>query len=240
MRAAVALGLLGLAACSRPAATANAPEPANAAQVAPSAAAPAAPEPKLAKIFTPDILGANVAYLETITGPAFSTEGADRTYKVGACQVIVGAKAGKIANIGLVGVSPVCDFPIAQYFARSDHLVPDLPTFGDIKTGLGGDYSVDCLALCSNAADPVVTLTYQGSHADNFNDLLAQVSVSDDQVLAAWQDWSDKLVPKYGQPKLEKGTRGLPDTTQDVAAHDFAAIRPTTIRVGSDLPGQGE
>ncbi len=38
-----------------------------------------APSAKLAQIFTADILGsANVAHLETITGPAFRTDGADR------------------------------------------------------------------------------------------------------------------------------------------------------------------
>ena len=237
MTRAAVLALLALAACAKPAAQTNAPVLANtAANTAPAAAL--APEPKLAKIFTPDILGANVAWLETLTGPAFSSSGADRTYKVGACQVIVGVAKGKIANIGLVGVSPTCNFPIAQYFAGGyDHPVPPIPTFGDIQTGLGGAYASDCLALCGSAADPVVTLTYQGSHADNFNTLYAEVSVVDDPVVAAWQDWSTHLAAKTGQAKLEGGTDGLDDTMQAVAIKDFAAIRPTTVRVGEDLPG---
>src|SRR5215469_17388441 len=97
-----ALAVLALlAACSKPAPQSNAaPAAANAATNAAAVAPPASANPKLAQIFTPDVLGSNVAYLETITGPAFKTEGSDRLYKVGTCEVIVGAAKGKVANIG--------------------------------------------------------------------------------------------------------------------------------------------
>jgi hypothetical protein len=235
----LALAVLALAACSkpatRPAALNSAARPA---AIAPHDAAPVVPEPRLAQIFTPDILGANVAWLENnVTGPAFSTEGADRTYKVGACAVIVGVSAGKIANIGNYG--PACRFKIAQYFAPgSDHPVPDLPTFGDIRQGLGGDYGADCLRVCSNNADPTVSLAYQGNRADNFNELLAEVPVRGDAVVDAWQHWSDKLALKYGGAYVATGGFRSGDSLQAVAARDFAPIEPSSIRVGQDLaPG---
>ena len=167
----------------------NAAAPTNAAAAAP------APSPKLAQIFTADVLGSNVAFLETITGPAFRTDGSERTYKVGGCTVIVGATAGKIDNIGIDGYGPACSFPIAQYFAGGyDYAVPRVPTFGDIKKGLGGAYGATCLHLCGNAADPLVMLTYRGSHADNFNDLYATVTINQDgPAMNAFTDWGDKL-----------------------------------------------
>src|SRR5690242_15565912 len=109
--------LVALAACS-PTPPTNAPSanaPANVATNA--AAAPAGSDPRMAKIFAPDILGANLSYLETITGPAFTTEASVRTYKVGDCQVVVGVTGGKIDNIGIGNYSAACSFPIAQYFA---------------------------------------------------------------------------------------------------------------------------
>src|SRR5476651_2340842 len=141
----LALAPIALAACSKGApppnnAAANVAAPTNAA----ATAAPA-PNPKLAKIFTPDVLGSNVAFLETITGPPFRTEGANRTYKVDGCTVIVGASAGKIDNIGIDGYGGACSFAAAQYFAFApDHPAPNLATFGDIKQGLGGHYMADC------------------------------------------------------------------------------------------------
>ncbi len=237
MRSFWVLALVGLAACAKGGAPANnaavnAASPTNAA-----AAAPAAPA-KLAKIFTPDVLGSNVAFLETITGPAFRTDGSDRTYKVDGCTVIVGATNGKIDNIGIDGYGGACSFPIAQYFAGGyEHPVPNLPTFGDIKAGLGGAYVPTCLRLCGNGSDPVVSLSYQGSHADNFNDLYAAVSIGkDDAALAAYDDWGNQMTKKFGVDYVVNGGYSGGDSMQDVAAKDFAKVAPTTIRVGQDLP----
>jgi hypothetical protein len=227
-----------LAACGRPPAANNAAANVAAASNAPPViAAPPAPSPKLAQIFTADVLGSNVAHLETITGPAFRTDATDLTYKVDGCEVIVGATAGKIDNIGIDNYGPACTFPIAQYFAGGyDHPVPALPTFGDIQRGLGGDYEATCLRSCGNAADPIVSLTYEGSHADNFNGLYAAVPVVEDKVLDAYMAWGKKLSAKYSDEQLGGDTSALPDSMQGVADQVFAPVRPTTIRVGQKLP----
>jgi hypothetical protein len=235
------LALVALAACSKGGPT-NAPAPSNATNTAANSAAAAPPtgppSARLAQVFTPDMLGANVAYLETITGPAFKSEGATRIYKLDGCTIIVGAAGPRIANLGIQGYGGRCSFGVAQYFAGGyDHPVPNLPTFADIREGLGGDYGADCLTLCGNAADPEVTLTYHGSHADNFNDLVAQISIGDDATLAPYGDWGDKLIARYGQDAVVSGAYKSRDTLQDVAAKDFGPLRPDTIRVGEGLPG---
>ncbi len=176
--------------------------------------------------------------LETITGPAFSTLGADRIYKVDGCEVIVGDAKGRIANIGIKGMSARCSFPIAQYFASGyDHPAPNFPTFGDIRQGFGGGFDADCLTLCGNAADPVVSLSYQGSHADNFTNLYAAVTIGDGPELAAYEDWAGKLGAKYGRDYLVNGKYHTGNSMDDVAAKDFAAVHPDVIRVGQALPG---
>jgi hypothetical protein len=244
MRFAWLIALIALAACAKGAADNAAPSkvaavPTNAPPVNTLAVdAAAAKSAKLAQIFTPDILGANVAYLETITGPAFSTLGTDRIYKVDGCEVIVGDAKGRIANIGIKGMNAHCSFPIAQYFASGyDHPVPNYPTFGDIKQGFGGGFDADCLTLCGNANDPVVTLSYQGSHADNFTNLYAAVTIGEGPALDAYEDWAGKLGAKYGRDYLVNGKYHTGDSMDDVAAKDFAAVHPDIIRVGQALPG---
>ncbi len=241
MRSIWLVALVALAACSKGAAPAG-NAAANVAATNAAATAPAAtPSAKLAQIFTPDVIGSNVAFLETITGPAFRTDGSDRTYKVDGCQIIVGATAGKIDNIGIVGYSQRCSFPIAQYFAGGyQYPVPNNPTFGDIKRGFGGSYGADCLMSCGNAADPVVSLSYQGSHADNFNNLEASLSIADEPALSAYEDWGEKLAAKYGQDYVLAAKFNTGDNLDDVASRDFAPIRPDTIRVGGNLSGPGE
>ncbi|MBV9995788.1 MAG: hypothetical protein JO127_11325 [Caulobacteraceae bacterium] len=238
MTRAVLLALGLLAACSR---NGGGSAPAPAKPPTSRAGAPAALSGRLARIFTPDMLGANLAYLETVTGPAFKTEGADNLYKVDGCTVIIGATKGKIDNLGLADYGARCRFPIGQYFAQGyDHPIPEAPSFGDLQQGLGGHFSADCLRLCGNAADPVVSLYYQGSHADNFNDLLASVPVNDEPVLTAYQDWSDKLADKHGEDYVVSGKYRTGDDMADVASRDFAPIRPTLVRVGANLPDPGE
>jgi len=240
----IALAAIALAACSKPAAPTNAAS-ANTIAAINSAPAPPVvtpPDAKLAKIFAPDVLGSNVAFLETITGPAFRTDGDDRTYKVDGCTVIVGAANGKIDNIGIDGYSQPCSFPIQQYFAiQPGFTLPRNPTFGDLKKGLGGVYGATCLRLCGNAADPRVILAYQGSHADNFTDLYAAVDIgADGPALAAFTDWGNKLVARHGEPYVATGQYAAGDSAQDVAATDFAKVSPTIVRVGTNLPGAAE
>jgi hypothetical protein len=241
MRVVWLVALAALAACSKPVAPAG-NAAANATGATTNAVAPApaaAPGAKLAQIFTPDVLGSNVAFLETITGPAFRTDGSDRIYKLDGCEIIVGASKGKIDNIGIDNYGGACSFPIAQYFAGGyDHPVPPLPTFGNIESGLGGTYVATCLRLCGNGADPLVELTYQGSHADNFNNLYAAVTIgADGPALNAYGDWGDKLVAKHGEDYVANGQYASDDSMQDVAAADFAKVPPTIIRVGQNLPG---
>ncbi|HEX4196404.1 MAG TPA: hypothetical protein VHZ26_03095 [Caulobacteraceae bacterium] len=231
------IALLGMAACSK-GGGAGGGAPAKLAGAFPISAAPAAPaaapSARLAQIFTADMLGANLAYLETITGPAFKTEGDDRIYKLDGCTVVVGATRGKIDNLGIIDVSPRCSFNIAQYFAGGyDHPVPSFPTFGDIKQGLGGDYAADCLRLCGNAADPVVSLSYEGSHADNYNELVASASPDGGPMLDAYTDWGDQLVARYGEQAVVDNR--YDDNLDAVASKDFGPIHPTTIRVGTSL-----
>jgi hypothetical protein len=225
-----------LAACSRAPSNASGAS-ASAAAAGATAAAPASD--RLARIFTPDMLGANLGYLESIAGPAFKTEGAVNTYKVDGCTVLVGASGGKVVNLGIDGYGGRCRFDIAQYFAGGyEHPAPSEPTFGDIGVGLGGYYSADCYRDCGNAAAPVVSLSYSGSHADNFNQLVASTPVIAAPVVNAYGAWSDALVAKYGEAAAANGK--LPDTLNDVAAKALGPLRPTTIRVGQDLiPGQG-
>ena len=240
MKHVLLLGLLCLAACSKGggsasgAAPAAAPGSPSSSVVAISPPLSSAPSAKLAQIFTPDMLGANLAFVETITGPAFKTEGDDRIYKVDGCTVVIGSTKGKIDNLGVEGYSPRCSFNIAQYFAGGyPYPVPNDPTFGDIKRGLGGDYTADCLVDCGNAADPVVTLGYEGSHADNFNELIAEASPDADPMLSAYTDWSQKLVARYGEQAVVDNN--LQDNLDAVASKDFGPVHPTTIRVGQNL-----
>ena len=224
---------LGLCACSR-----NTTPGRGSPEAAPATAS-ASPQSKLARIFIGDMLDANVAYLETITGPAFKEEGDHSIYLVDGCRVLVGKAAGKIENLGMEGLSAKCHFDLSPFMSSSDgHPFPKgLVTFGDIEGQWTGLYGADCLSGCGNAADPVIYLRAGGSHADNYNEVVASVPMATDAVIDAADRWKAAIADKHGEDTLAYGTRCLKpgDTESEVAAKAFGAMHPETIRVGHDV-----
>ena len=209
----------------------------------------APPAHRLDRIFSPDVIGENVRYLESITGPPLTSEkyttlvDVTNTYKIDGCNVIVGIKDAAVENIGIDNYSTLCQFDIGQYFGQDmvgekavERVVP-FPTFGQLDQGLGGDYTADCLSICGNAADPTVSLEYEGSHADNWNQMIATVALVNGDSLTASEEWAAKLDQRYGKGYSDS-LDPKKDNLNDVAAAAFRAVRPTSIRVGLYLiPG---
>ena len=224
---------LGLCACSRDT------TPGRGSPEATPATASASPQSKLDRIFIGDMLDANVAYLEAITGPAFKEEGDYSIYLVDGCRVLVGKAAGKIENIGMEGLSPKCHFDLGPFMSGSDHPFPKgLVTFGDIKGYWTGRYDADCLSGCGNAADPVIYLRAGGSHADNFSEVVASIPLATVPVIDAADRWKAAIAAKHGEETMEYGTRCLKDDDEtEVAAEAFGAMHPKTIRVGHGIAG---
>ena len=214
----------------------------------PPAAQDASTAAKLAMVFAPDALGENVAHLETITGPDFSaTPGPPggsqtiNTYKVDRCRVLVGVSNGTVDNVGIENYGGDCQFQVGQYFhqdvgkdGKTQDVVSSTPTIGELTRGLGGTFVSDCITFCGNAADPVVLLEYDGSHADNFDQLVATIVLNSDNTMKASEVWASALAKKYGNdyPAQMDNTK---DNLNDVADDAFRDIRPTTIQVGQRL-----
>lgn len=64
---------------------------------------PAKPTPggRLARIFVPDMLTADLPYLEHITGPAWRTMGDEKVYTVDGCEVTATVDRGRVHTLGL-------------------------------------------------------------------------------------------------------------------------------------------
>ena len=174
-----------------------------------------------------------MAYLEAITGPAFSSDGGVNTYKVDGCSVVVGTSGGKIQNVGIDHYSDRCSFDIGQYFAGGySSVIPRNPTYAQITTNLDGEYIADCLASCGNAADPVVSMNYSGSHADSFHQISASTSIGEGAPLTAYEKWADALEGKFGDDYVANDKYKCGESMQDVAGSAFGSLHPDEIRVG--------
>jgi hypothetical protein len=221
LRLALALALLGLAGCS--------PQPAK----------PPPPQVKspIARIFAPDMLSAQVPYLEKTFGlVAYHVDGLTRTYKVGSCMVDVTTdKQGNIASLGLETVSRECSFDLAP-FVGAQHAMPvDRLAFGQLYGPMAdGKFYADCIYLCGNAADPVVTFFYEGPHSLQFLQVAASVTLVDDASINAAGAWQAAMKPE-GQDYVVQ-TRFNCDNKYEAAARTaFSNVRISAISVGYSL-----
>ena len=153
--------------------------------------------PKLDEIFAPDMLQAQVPYLETITGPAKyirnGTGGIQiREYPVEGCRVLAYAKDTEVEGYSL-DLKPACNINLGKYFNTefsTQGLTIEKFTSA-VGAGPGQPLTVqsDCISMCGNAADPTVDFAYHGPHAVNFLTVIATVILVDKPSLDAADEW---------------------------------------------------
>jgi hypothetical protein len=195
-----------------------------------------APSSKLQMVFDPDTLGAQVAYLEKMIGPAWKVWGPERIYKVDGCVVAVTVKDSAVRSLHLP-ISPKCQFDINPFYSRR----PEFPnlvgmTFGDFdKRGGSGFFSASCLSMCGNAVDPVVQEYLQGSHAGNWIDVILEVGLVGRVALDASTAWESMMQRSVGENYV-LDTKFNCDHKFDQAAHKlFSEVPITGITVGFNL-----
>src|SRR5690606_14136617 len=159
----VLLGVLtGLSACGQADKTAEKADaaPAEAPQAAPEAAPVAGGAPTIDQM-----MGVQVAYLESKLGPARTVQDKERTYEIGDCTVRVSADGGEVVGYA-VPMTPACStqaLVALKYYDLPQKI--DL-TMGEFAAARGNvDFKADCLTLCGNAADPWVHLESLGPRA---------------------------------------------------------------------------
>jgi hypothetical protein len=195
----------------------------------------ATPSSQLAQLLSPDLLGTTVAHFEQQIGPAYRILDTDRIYLLDECRIRIGSENDTIRNVGIDNYGGSCVFAVAPFFGS---WLSDLrPTFafGDV---VSGTYSASCLRGCGNAADPEAYVFYSGSRADNFVELFASASSTEDDVSQATTIWSDALEGRFNEDYVLSGTYKCQENLNEVAEAAFSKVRPTSVRVGYDLDPQ--
>jgi hypothetical protein len=238
--------------------------PAQSAYVAPTTAAtstqaatlPSAPVPSqematvvpsqdpIGKIFTMDMINAQVGYLEAITGPAWQQTAAtaqspeQRIYKLAACQVSATIVNGAITSLGM-DLGPECTIDLNKFFDTGAKIPSaNTLTFGTFENDIGsGHFYSDCLSMCGNAFDPSIFEHYMGPHAANFLEVLISAKQVTDPIIDAAEKWSDMMTKAKGQDYVGNMTFNC-DGQYDAPAHTlFASIPITSMTIGYNLQG---
>ena len=147
---------------------------------------------KVAKVVTPDMIGADLAYLEKFTGPAKNTyDGGKKgeifkNYVVDGCNINVNITNNKINNIGIGGLSKKCSFDLNKFIPMDFPPLHNL-TFGKFDAIVSdGEITADCLGICGNAADPSVFYEWAAPHVYNWYEV--QLISGGDEGVSTWED----------------------------------------------------
>src|SRR5215469_15900364 len=160
---------------------------------------------KLSQVFTSDMLGAQIAYLEHLVGPAMRVipmQNAEyRRYKVDGCNVEarIASGAGGPPSVGALSLdlSPRCKIDLKDF-----HLEP-LSTRGLTISKLPGwkslGFESSCISLCGSAADPTVEFIQKSSHATNWIGIVYTITIAEEPALKASEDLRDLMQAREGE-----------------------------------------
>ena len=185
---------------------------------------------KIEQVFSYDMIGADIPYLESFIGIAKRTDThfKTKTYLVDGCQLKVGYDNNSVTTMA-VSTGGKCNFTI-----------DDIPIGSPIKTdqvffGMTGpvDYYADCLYFCGNAYDPSVYEHYQGSRAEGFQEILLGSSRAPYE---ATSQWVDVMIAKEGEEwVMDNRFNCDPRKYHDVAEKGLKGQKVDWIMIGYNL-----
>ena len=199
---------------------------------------------KLDKIFNTEIIGANLPYLEKITGPAKNTFSHKKnektnTYKVDDCEITIRVSNGTIQSLGIEKLSQKCTFNLNSFLPNvGGGKLPPLynMTFGQFDAFTGdGKYTADCLMSCGNAADPVAYENWQASRADGGFDLQLGVVLASDAALDASSKWQRAMVKGEGEDWVIDTKFNCSNKYNSIAQQAFKNVKITSATIGFGL-----
>lgn len=193
---------------------------------------------KLEQIFTADMIDADVSYLEQFSGPARNSDEfmKTKTYKVNGCIVTAHLDSNeKTVQALTLKTSEKCTFDVNAFFKNTNKPIPSANkiTFGAFDDSVGGGkFFSDCLTGCGNAYDPSVYELVNGSHADNYIDIMIGVIQSTDAGLDASSKWSDIMKQQEGDEWVISNKFNCTDKYDDVARAAFKNVKIDSISIG--------
>jgi hypothetical protein len=213
---------------------------------------------RLAQVFTPEMLGAEVPYFEAKIGPAMRVEKGfiphdafaedpdkvsnltTRTYKLGSCYVKTVAEGTKIRALGLAKISSQCTFDLNPFTPGVGFPSLSSMTFAQFDRAAGDAiFTADCLEGCGNCCRSYVYDVWNTPHVYNFIQVAAMGDIDGggEGMLNAEDDWRKQIVSASGEQYLVAGTFNT-DCKFDKQAHnDFAHVRIEAIWIADSDVG---
>jgi len=223
----------------------------------------ASPSDTLARIFNgadPSMLGANIRFLETVTGPPTASFRDAygylvNHYNVGDCMITATTASGNehygtadestIVMLSILNWSQECSFDLSAYGAG----LTATSNIGDIERAVRPNtFDVSFTADCGHCPmglypDPSTYLVAQAPRALGSWTLQVRISgAGGDTFFDAQETWFNALRQQRGQDYVDRDQficAPTGDNLNDLALEVFRSFTPQSVSVGYRLPGPG-
>lgn len=183
---------------------------------------------KISDVFSYDMIGNDISYLESLIGPARKTDETfkTKTYIVDSCELQVGYDGLNITTLS-VETGGKCNFILKDVISFQENVPTNKLAFG---LSSPADYYSDCLTGCGNAYDPAIYELYTGSHAENWREILIS------SINASSGQWQDKMMAEQGEEwVMENRFNCDPQKYNNIAAKSMQGQRAEKIMIGYGL-----
>lgn len=193
------------------------------------------------QLFKPDTIGMNLAYVNKLAGPAVRSDFHRHLYRLDGCELTLRSdNADKVVQAVEVAVTPNCQLslePLLGGYAGEPPLqlqALNFAQFGDMLSG--ASFYADCLSLCGNAADPVVTLHVEGPRALQLMEFAIEVPLVGEAALNASERWKTAMETAESDTYVvDTRFNCEPQRFEQVAQSAFATIQPSVFIFGKEL-----
>lgn len=173
---------------------------------------------KLDRLFVPDAVNGNVAWFESIAGPAIQVQdngdgSKTRLYRVDGCHVATTTTRASIDTLTLQ-LGPHCSVPLEAMLPNAPALNLARLHFAELFKAGASDIALTCagFAECGASTDPSLQATLGGSHADRFLSVEFSGRLTTDADVGALQQVMDAEAKRLG--------KSGPDLTAEVYDRD--------------------
>ncbi len=194
---------------------------------------------QVSDLFIPDMLGADIEYLEHRTGPAKNTSQykkyIEKIYKIDSCLLTVNIRKGKIIALK-ADLNDMCSFDLNKFIDNAPSA--NLLTFGkfDTLTRSRGVFMSNCLKNCGNAMMPVIYENLRGARYNHWTDIMVEATQKDHPIINAATKWTTHMVNAEGIDWVHDTKFNCTRTKYDAFAHKvFTDVKIDAITIGYSL-----
>lgn len=169
-------------------------------------------------LLTPEIIGAEISWIENKIGPAKYIEGDQRNYMVSNCRLTIKVSKNKVNSFS-VPTTDDCSFNISRFSRiETDSTIPlsNHLTFEQASEIAGGVPQWNCLQDCGNVEPPAIYMVGGGSHVTNYMDIVVSRNLDfNSEKIDKWKESVDQIKDYCDEKFAEKLAEALKDVRVD-------------------------